>query len=1076
MSVAELPLIHRPSGLAGAPVDVAGLRAALADIQGEVRFDRLARALYSTDASVYQLVPLGVVLPKTEEDIVTTLRACARFGVPITARGGGTSQAGQAIGPGIVLDCSKYLNRVLEVNAAERWVRVQPGCVLDDLNLHLKPLGLQFAPDISTSNRATIGGMLANNSSGTHSLIHGKTIDHVLEIRALLSDGSVVHCGPLSAAALEAKCAQGDREGECYRVVRRLAAEHADEIERRYPKLLRRVGGYNLDRFTPSGFNREPPHPQPLSPWKGERGEKPALLSHTEEKGGKLAPLSPLEGERGRGEGGSQLNGFNLAHLLVGSEGTLAITLEAKLRLVELPRAKALLVIQFADLLESLAATPVILRHGPAAVEVIDKYVLDSTRLNPEASRLRDFLQGDPGAILIVEFYGDRPDELPPRLAALEAELRQRGFGYHYLPATDAALQARVWKLRKLALGLSMAEKGDAKAISFVEDTAVSPEHLRDYIAEFLQVIARHGTTAGVYAHASVGCLHVRPVINLKTEAGIRQFESIAAEVAELVLKYGGALSGEHGDGLVRSPFQEKMFGPVLYAAFREIKRTFDPQNLLNPGKIVDAPPLSQNLRYGPAYVTPEVPTTFDFSADGGLVRAAELCAGVGECRKKRDGVMCPSYQATRDEQHCTRGRANALRLALTGQVGLQGLTDPALMEVLDLCLECKACKSECPTNVDMARLKAEFLHQYYQKHGLPWRNRVFGNVARLSKWGCRLAPVSNWLVRSRLGRWLNEKLLGIDRRRVPPAFARETLVRRYLRWWLESKPLIAETEQRVLLLADTFANYHEPQVGMAAVEVLYRLGAYPSLAYPGKTVAQRMDIMLGGLADLGFNLDRDAVGVVRGASGLVCCGRPFISNGLLAQAVAHACRNVELLYPYAEAGTPIIACEPSCILTIKDDYPALLPGELRRKAEVVAGACRTFEEFAESLLANGSPLKLRPGPKKILVQGHCHQQSLVGMEPTLRLLRRIPGAEVIDLDAGCCGMAGSFGYEKEHYEVSRLVGEQRLFPALRQAGADTVVVAPGFSCRLQIKHFTGRTALHPAELLFSLLDEPPAS
>ncbi len=400
--------------------------------------------------------------------------------------------------------------------------------------------------------------------------------------------------------------------------------------------------------------------------------------------------------------------------------GRSGLTVEAKLRLVELPRARATLVVEFADLLEALAATPLILRHRPAAVEVVDKYVLDSTRLNPEASRLRDFLQGDPAAILLIELYGDRAEELPPRLAALEDELQREGFGYHHLALTDAAAQARAWKLRTMALGLSMAEKGDAKAISFVEDTAVAPEHLRDYIAEFLAIIARHGTTAGVYAHASVGCLHVRPVINLKTEDGVRQFEAIAEEVAELVLKYGGALSGEHGDGLVRGPFQEKMYGPVLYEAFRELKRTFDPHNLLNPGKIVDAPPLATNLRYGPGYVTPSVPTTFDFSADGGLLPAAELCAGVGACRKRGEGTMCPSFQATREEKDSTRGRANLLRLAITGQLGFMGFTDPHVREVLDLCLECKACKGECPTNVDMARLKAEFLHQYHREHGIP--------------------------------------------------------------------------------------------------------------------------------------------------------------------------------------------------------------------------------------------------------------------------------------------------------------------------------------------------------------------
>ncbi|MCI0681471.1 MAG: FAD-binding protein [Gemmataceae bacterium] len=1015
MSLASLPLVDGPSAADRRSVDAAAVRGALTSaVSGEVRFERLDRALYSTDASVFQIVPLGVVIPKSRADVIATLETCARFGVPITARGGGTSQAGQCIGAGVILDFSKYLNRILEVNPAEQWVRVEPGCVLDDLNHHVKPHGLLFAPDISTANRATIGGMIANNSSGTHSLIHGKTIDHLLELTVLLADGSLVHCRPLNEAALAAKCRQTDLEGSGYQVVRRLATEHADEIDRRFPKILRRVGGYNLDRFAACGLA--------------------LAVSDTSAK--------PQAAE------------FNLADLFVGAEGTLGIVLEAKLRLVELPKTKALLVVQFAGLLEALAATPAILTHRPAAVEVMDRFILDCTQLNPEASRLRDFIQGDPGAILIIEFYGDQAAELPPRLEALEADLRSRNFGYHHHRAVDPAAQARIWKLRTLALGLSMAEKGDAKAISFVEDTAVDPERLRDYIGEFLQVIERHGTKAGVYAHASVGCLHVRPIINLKTDDGVRRFQAIADEVADLVLKYGGALSGEHGDGLVRSPFQEKMFGPILYQAFREIKRTFDPQNLLNPGKIVDAPPLTANLRYGPAYVTPDVATTFDFSSDGGLTRAAELCAGIGECRKTRAGTMCPSYHAIRDELHSTRGRANTLRLALTGQLDLNGLTDPAVHAAMDLCLECKACKSECPTNVDMARLKAEFLHQHHAKHGLPWRSWLFGNVAALGKWGCRLTPVSNWLTRNRSTRWLNDKLLGIDRRRPPPRFASRkdrAALADFLFTACQDRD--QPPRQNVVFFPDTFVRYYEPAVGLAACQLLDQLGCGIYLDF-------ELDcwdsIPTPPLSDL-FPRAR-------------CCGRPYISNGMLDQAIRCASANIEWLYPLAAEGNPIVACEPSCILTIKDDYPALLRGELRRQAEAVAARCVTFEEFVgEQFATTGQTLQ--PGPKKILVQGHCHQRSLAGMSATLRLLRRIPGAEVIDLDAGCCGMAGSFGYENEHYEISRLVGEQRLFPAVRQADPEQAepeqaIVAPGFSCRLQIEHFTGRQAVHPAMLL----------
>lgn len=976
MSASSLPVIDAP---------LAALHAVLCEALSthDVRLDRTTRALYSTDASVYQIVPAMVAFPASAADVVAIVQACARFGAPITARGGGTSQAGQSIGPGVIVDCSRHLNRVLEINADERWVRVEPGCVLDDLNAALRPHGLLFAPDISTSNRATIGGMVANNSSGARSVLYGKTIDHVLDLKLVLSDGSVVTAEPLDATRLAAKCDQGDLEGACYRAVYWLAAEHAEEIDRRFPRILRRVGGYNLDGFVPQRVD--------------ERG-------------------------------------FNLAHLVVGSEGTLGVTVEARLRLVPLPRARASYVIEFADLLDALAATPRILRHDPSAVEVVDKYVLDSTRLNPEASRLRDFLRGDPGAILLVEFYGERAEELPARLAALEQDLARDSVGCHRLALSDAAAQARVWKLRTLALGLSMAEKGDAKAISFVEDTAVAPEHLRDYIAEFLALIARHGTKAGVYAHASVGCLHVRPVINLKTEEGVRRFEAIAEDVADLVLKYGGALSGEHGDGLVRSPFQEKMYGLALYEAFRTLKRTFDPDNILNPGKIVDAPPLASSLRYGPRYVTPDVPTTFDFSADGGLLPAAELCAGVGECRKTRAGTMCPSFQATREEKDSTRGRANVLRLAITGQLGFDGFTDPRVREVFDLCLECKGCKAECPTNVDMARLKAEFLHQSFRRHGVPWRNRVFGHAARVGAVGSLFAPVSSGLARSRAGRWLNERLLGIDARRVPPPFARRTLLER--RGALRSDAVPADMSRRVLLFPDTFANFYEPEVGEAGIETLQRTGHAVTLGPPG----------------------------------LRCCGRPMISNGLLHQAAEHARHNVTLLHDWVAAGGAIIACEPSCILTIRDDYPALLRGTLRAQAEVVARASVTYEEFLDAAL--GDRVSLAAGPKRILVQAHCHQRSLVGVAPLLRLLRRIPGAEVVDPDAGCCGMAGSFGYEQEHYEVSRLVGEHRLFPALRAADPEAVIVAPGFSCRLQIEHFTHRKALHPAQLLRSLI--PP--
>ncbi len=680
-------------------------------IEGEVRFDHISRALYSTDASVYQIEPAGVVIPKHREDLIRIVEICRRLRCPMTMRGGGTSQAGQAIGEGIVVDTSKYFHRVLEINATERWARVEPGIVLDELNAQLAPLGLRFAPDISTASRATIGGMMANNSAGARSVLYGKTIDHVLEQVVLLSDGSIAHFRDI----MRADIAAGDSlEARCYQTVLRLAAEHRQEIALRYPKVLRRVGGYNLDEFV------------------------------------------------------DQTRPVNLAKMMVGSEGTLGVVLEAKLRLVPLPKAKAVMVIEFADLLEALSATPVILGHGPSAVEVMDKSILDNTRQNAALDRIRNsFIEGDPGATLCVEFYGDRKEDLPPRLQALERDLRGRGLGYRYRTETDPSAQARVWSLREAALGLSMAMKQDAKSIPFVEDTAVPPERLSEYIGRFLELLRSHETTAGIYAHASVGCLHVRPVINMKTDAGVRKFETIANQVAELVLEFGGALSGEHGDGLVRTPFMRQMFGDVICESFREIKRTFDPDGIFNPGKIVDPPPLTSNLRFGPTYAARELKTFFDFSEYGGIAGAVEMCSGVGACRKKLAGNMCPSYMATREESDSTRGRANVLRLAISGKLNEAGLGDDGVFKVLDLCLECRACKTECPVGVDMARFKSEFLADYYSRHGTPLKARVLGNVDGLSNWGSRFAPLSNWAPAP-----------FVDRRRKLPRWKRQTFAK----------------------------------------------------------------------------------------------------------------------------------------------------------------------------------------------------------------------------------------------------------------------------------------------------------
>jgi FAD/FMN-containing dehydrogenase/Fe-S oxidoreductase len=952
-------------------VDAAALRRELESrIEGEVRFDTISRALYSTDASIYQIQPLGVVIVRNRQDIVRALEICHRFRCPLTLRGGGTSQGGQSIGHGVQVDISKYYNRVLEVNAEERWVRVEPGIVLDELNTQLAALGLRFAPDISTASRATIGGMMANNSSGARSVLYGKTIDHVLEQIVALSDGSLVHFREMPRSDVPT----GDTmEATCYRTVLRLASEHASEIDRRYPKILRRVGGYNLDEFTD--------------------------------------PAKPV----------------NLAKIMVGSEGTLGIVLEAKLGLVPLPKAKAVMVIPFSDLLESLSAAPVILRHKPSAVEVMDKAILDNTRQNEALDRIRNkFIEGDPASTLCVEFYADRKEDLPPRLKALEEDLRSRKLGYAYHSEIDPAAQARIWSLREAALGLSMAMKEDAKSISFVEDTAVAPEKLRDYIDRFLGIVRSHETTAGIYAHASVGCLHVRPVINLKTEQGIRKFEAIAHEVADLVLEFGGALSGEHGDGFVRSPFMRQMFGPVLYEAFREIKRTFDPLGILNPGKIVDAPPLTSNLRFGAGYQTPNPPSWFDFSEYGGIGGAVEMCSGVGACRKKLSGTMCPSYMATHEESASTRGRANVLRLAMAGRLGESGLGDDGVYDVLDLCLECRACKSECPVGVDMAAFKSEFLADYWRRHGTPLRARALGNIHKLSVWGSRFAPLSNWISGSSPVRWLNEKLLDIDHRRSLPAWKHET----FARWLVRNPRRDAAASKSVVLFNDTFTNHYDPEIGIAALKILERGGCRVEVVRPG------------------------------------CCGRPLISQGLLGEARSQAANLVNALFPIASRGEKILFCEPSCLSAVKEDAPSLLRGEQQQKARTVAKACLLFEEFAGQL-----DLPLRAGPKKILLHGHCHQKSMGLLPATMSLLSRIPSATVVDLDAGCCGMAGSFGYIRKHYDVSQAIANRRLLPAVKTMNAGEELVAPGTSCRHQVAELHGAKAIHPAVLISRLLE-----
>ncbi len=643
----------------------------------------------------------------------------------------------------------------------------------------------------------------------------------------------------------------------------------------------------------------------------------------------------------------------------------------------------------------------------------MDKFILNHARENPAMDRMRRAIlqTDDPGALLNVELYADRAEDLPPRLDAIERDLKPFKCVYRRLiPLAD---QARVWGFREASLGLSMAMKGDEKSLSFVEDTAVKPEVLRDYIDDFLAMIHRNGSESGVYAHASVGCLHVRPVVNMKTAEGVARFEAIATQSADLVLKYGGALSGEHGDGLVRGPFMEKMFGSALYQAFRAVKHTFDPNGVFNPGKIVDCPPMTTNLRYGSGYATPDPPTYFDYSEYGGFGRAVEMCSGVGACRKKLEGTMCPSYMATRDERDTTRGRANTLRLAMTGRLAEAGLDDEGVLETLDL----------------VARFKSEFLAEHWRKHGIPLGKRVLGNVRALSQVGSQFAPLSNRLAASGIGRWMNEKMFGIDRRRTPPAWAKETFAERFSKVRLKADP-------SAILFNDTFTNFNEPEIGVAAVGVLEAAGVGVQL------------------------LPHD------------CCGRPLISTGQLDAARALAQKNADALFDAASRGEKILFLEPSCLSAVREDAPALLRGDAQRRAQVVGDACILFEDYLERELAAGRlSLNLKAGPSTVVLHGHCHQKSMGLVAPAKALLSRIPSCKVVDLDSGCCGMAGSFGYAKDHYEVSRQIGERRLLPAARALKAGELLAAAGTSCRHQVAHFAGAEAQHPAVILHALIE-----
>lgn len=945
-------------------------------LDGEVRFDLYTRMLYSTDASNYQIEPIGVVIPRTYDDVRWTMELARKFEVPVLPRGGGSSLAGQAVGRAIVIDFSKYLNQVLDIDPAGRRVRVQPGIVLAQLNAKLRRLGLMFGPDPSSADRATIGGVIGNNASGSHSILYGMTADHVLEAHTLLPDGSELTFSPLTWEEAERRASTTTREGALYRELLRLRSQYGEAIARDFPKHWRRASGYGL----------------------------PVLLEPQ----------------------------LNVARLLASSEGTLAVGLEYTLNLVPVPRLTGLVLVQFDDLVTAMEATPAFLETGPSAIELMDGLLIRLTREQPGYAHRIAFLRGNPEALLMVEYYAETETELQHKLQALVQLVEQRKLGRDPIAISDRQRQADVWAVRKAGLGLLYSIRGDYKPIACIEDVSVPVEHLAEYVREILRLVAEHGTKAAFYAHASAGCLHVRPLVNLKTADGVRTMRALTEGSLQLAKRFGGVLSGEHGDGLARSELNPLLFGPTLYQCMRELKAAFDPLNLLNPGKIVDCPPLDQNLRYGPDYRPIEPKTFFRFEQDGGFLRAIEMCNGAGVCRKIGSGTMCPSYMATRDERDTTRARANALRNALAGRIlEPRHFTDPRTYEVLDLCLACKACKTECPSSVDMARIKSEFLAQYYAAHGTPLRARAFGHIHLLNRIGSRTAPFSNLLLRSPLSA-VGKRVLGVHPARSLPAFARVP----FDRWFRERHvPQTDGIRGPVIYYQDTFATYNYPEIGRATVALLEAAG------YQVLVLERRR-----------------------------CCGRPMISKGLLREAQRLARENVALLAPFARAGIPIVGTEPSCILTFRDEYPDLLPKS--EDVEIVAQQSFLLDEFLVRAMQQDNlslPWKRDRGPR-VLFHGHCHQKALVGTKHALTLLQAA-GCEAEESGAGCCGMAGSFGYEAEHYAISEKIGADRLFPKVLEQPAETIVAVMGVSCREQIAHFTGRRPLHLAEVLAHRLE-----
>jgi len=937
-------------------------------VEGEVRFDAFTRGIFSTDASHYQVEPLGVVFPATAKDIQAVMEVAREENVPVLPRGAGTSQCGQTVGRAIVVDVSRHLNQIGGVNGDE--IEVEPGVVLDHLNARLRQRHQWFPVDPSTGSRATLGGMAGNNSAGARSLRYGTMVDNVSAIEVVLPDGrklwlgseeSEEHCMPTELAFL-----------------RSLYANHAAEIIQRTPKTMRNVAGYNLANLNP---NQE-----------------------------------------------------NLAKFLVGSEGTLAFFVRLRLKLSPLLRSKVLGVCHFDGLLEALDTVQHIVKLNPTAVELIDQNVLSLGARHPDfRSAMGDFVTGTPKALLLVEFSEELPGtELGGKLNELEELLSELGHPNSVVRAETESLQAAAWSVRKAGLNIVMSMAGPRKPISFIEDCAVPLEHLSSYARHVDEIFSKHGVDGTWYAHASVGCLHVRPALNLRDPSDVRRMRAIAEETHEVVRRYGGTHSGEHGDGLLRSEFIKPMLGERMQQIFGEVKNTFDPHGLMNPGKIVNPPRMDDPtlFKFQNKSVEKKLPVVLDWSKDGGVLTALEQCNNNGACLKSDPGVMCPSYRVTQDERHSTRGRANALRLAVTGQLGATGLDSPEMAEAMSLCISCKGCKRECPTGIDMAALKLEWQHHQNRHSGVPIRTRLLGGLPRVAPWATQIGQLVNILGNISLGR----RLLGFAPARKLPQWHRSP--------WNDSElppPSTVTRPADVILFVDTFTRWFEPEVPRAAKKLL-EAGSWQT------QTPQHLGRPL-------------------------CCGRTYLSGGMLDEARQELRRVLDALAPAARAGAWIVGLEPSCIYTLRDEAPALLPGD---DADVVAERAVLLEEFLDQEWAQNHTLSFKPlKGKRLKVHGHCHQKAFGTVSASIRMLERVPDLTVEEILSGCCGMAGAFGYQAEHYDVSMAMAELDLLPAVRVTDETTEIVASGTSCRAQIRDGTGREALHPAVLLQRALTEP---